>query len=355
MSSTTEVRAGEDFARLTDPFRRELLAHCYRMLGSIHEAEDLVQETYLLAWRAYGDFEGQSSLRTWLYKIATRACLKALERGTRRPLPSGLAGPSADPNVDPPQPETLWLQPFPDTLLAPDPADTVESRHTTRLAFAAALQHLPPRQRAVLLLRDVLAWQAAEVAQLLNTTTASVNSSLQRARAQLAAADPVEDKVMEPADPDRRALVDNYAKAFEDADIPTLMRLLTDDAVFEMPPIPTWFAGRDNVGAFLATRLRTPNAMRMVPTSANGQPAFAVYMRQDDGEHHAHAILVLTLAGSRISRITMFHDPHLFPTFGMPNRAQTPKPQTKNPATVETNQSASSNQGKCPPPAKVTS
>lgn len=211
MSSTTQERAGADFARLTDPFRRELLAHCYRMLGSIHEAEDLVQETYLLAWRAYGDFEGRSSLRTWLYKIATRACLKALERGTRRPLPSGLSGPSADPEgpVDPRRPETPWLQPFPDTLLAPDPATTVESRHTTRLAFAAALQHLPPRQRAVLLLRDVLAWRAAEVAQLLNTTTASVNSSLQRARTQLAAADPVEDNVMEPTDPRHRALVDD--------------------------------------------------------------------------------------------------------------------------------------------------
>ncbi|SDI34100.1 RNA polymerase, sigma subunit, ECF family [Actinokineospora alba] len=326
MSSTTQERAGADFARLTDPFRRELLAHCYRMLGSIHEAEDVVQETYLLAWRAYGDFEGRSSLRTWLYKIATRACLKALERGTRRPLPSGLAGPSDDPEgpFGPRQPETAWLHPFPDTMLAPDPAATVESRHTTRLAFAAALQHLPPRQRAVLLLREVLAWRAAEVAQLLNTTTASVNSSLQRARTQLAAADPVEDKVMEPTDPDQRALVDNYAKAFEDADIPAMMRLLTEDAVFEMPPMPTWFAGRDNVGAFLATRLRTPGAMRMVPTSANGQPAFAVYMRQEDGGYHAHAILVLTLVGKRINRITMFHEPDLFSTFGMPDHAPSP-------------------------------
>jgi RNA polymerase sigma-70 factor (ECF subfamily) len=324
--TTTEVRAGEDFARLADPFRRELLAHCYRMLGSIHEAEDLVQETYLLAWRAYADFEGRSSLRSWLYKIATRACLKALERASRRPLPSGLAGPSTDPQgpLDPRQPETLWLQPFPDTLLAPDPATTVESHHTTRLAFAAALQHLPPRQRAVLLLRDVLAWRAAEVAQLLNTTAASVNSSLQRARTQLAAAEPVEDHVMEPTDPHQKALVDDYAKAFEDADIPALMRLLTEDAVFEMPPIPTWFAGRDNVGSFLSTRLRTPGDMRMVPTSANGQPAFAVYMRQGDGEHHAHAILVLTLKTKGISRITMFHDPGLFSVFGMPDRTPTP-------------------------------
>ncbi|GAA3467581.1 sigma-70 family RNA polymerase sigma factor [Nonomuraea roseola] len=313
-----------DFGRLTEPFRRELLAHCYRMLGSVHEAEDLVQETYLLAWRGYGDFEGRSSLRTWLYRIATRACLKALERGARRPLPSGLGAPSDDPEgpLDPRQPETPWLQPIPDTLFgsAPaDPAATVESRHTMRLAFIAALQHLPPRQRAVLLLRDVLAWRASEVAELLGSTTASVNSSLQRARAQLARANPAEEEIVELTDPQQRALADQYATAFEDADIAALVRLLTEDAIFEMPPIPTWFAGREHVGRFLATRLRTPGAMRMIPTSANGQPAFGVYLREEDGRHHAHAILVLTLTAAGITRITMFHDPGLFGVFGLPD------------------------------------
>ncbi|MDJ0345745.1 sigma-70 family RNA polymerase sigma factor [Streptomyces sp. H10-C2] len=335
MSSTTQPPAatagpvGKDFATLTDPFRRELLAHCYRMLGSVHEAEDLVQETYLLAWRGYRAFEGRSSLRTWLYRIATRACLKALERGARRPLPSGLGGPSNDPEgrLDPRQSETPWLQPIPDALFgsaSADPAATVESRHSMRLAFIAALQHLPPRQRAVLLLRDVLAWRAAEVAELLGSTTASVNSSLQRARAQLAQVDPAEDEVVEPTDPQQRALVDQYATAFENADIAALMRLLTADAVFEMPPIPTWFAGRENIGRFLATRVRTPGDMRMVPTSANGQPAFGVYMRDEGGEHRAHAILLLTLTAAGITRITMFHDPGLFGVFGLPDRPTSP-------------------------------
>jgi RNA polymerase sigma-70 factor, ECF subfamily len=330
VSSITQPGAGaagpaeDDFARLTEPYRRELLTHCYRMLGSVHEAEDLVQETYLLAWRGYGDFEGRSSLRTWLHRIATRACLKALERRARRALPSGLGRPSGDPEGAPAngRPETPWLQPFPDAMFgsAPaDPATTVESRRTVRLAFVAALQHLLPRQRAVLLLRDVLAWRAGEVADLLGTTTAAVNSSLQRSRAQLALAGPAQDDVVEPTDPRQRELVDRYATAFENADIAGLMRLLTDDAVFEMPPIPTWFAGRENIGRFLATRPRTPGDMRMVPTSANGQPALGVYMRDDSGRHRAHAVLVLTLAAAGITRTTMFHDPGLFGVFGLPD------------------------------------
>lgn len=326
MSSTTrEWALDEDFARAADPFRRELLAHCYRMLGSAHEAEDLVQEIYLLAWRGYPDFEGRSSLRTWLHRIATRACLRALERRARRPMPSGLGGPSDDPEAPlaPRQAEVPWLQPIPDALFGAtpeDPAATVESRHTTRLAFAAALQHLSPRQRAVLLLRDVLAWRAAEVAELLGTTTASVNSSLQRARARLTRADPVEDQVVQPTDPRQRALVDRYATAFENADMPGLVRLLTEDAVLEMPPIPTWFAGRENVGRFLSTRLRTPGAMLLAPTGANGQPAFGVYMSDATGEHLAHGLMVLTATAAGIRRITLFHDPALFPVFRLPDR-----------------------------------
>jgi len=333
VSSTTRPRTAADpasaeFVRLTDPFRRELLAYCYRMTASVHEAEDLVQETYLLAWRGYGEFEGRSSLRTWLYRIATNVCLKALERAARRPLPSGLAGPG-DPDAapDPRQPEMPWLQPIPDAMFGSvpaDPAATVASRHSMRLALVAVLQQVPPRQRAVFLLRDVLAWRAAEVAELFGATTASVNSALQRARTQLAQADLAEDEVVEPTDPDQRALVDEFAAAFQNADITTLMRLLTQDAVLEMPPIPTWFAGREHIGRFLTGRLRTPGAMRMIPTSANGQPAFAVYTHNDEGDRHAHAIVLLTLATAGIARITMFHDPDLFSVFGLP--ATTPPP-----------------------------
>src|ERR687885_24098 len=195
--ATTDVPGTEDFLRLADPYRRELLAHCYRMLGSIHDAEDLVQETYLRAWRAYDRFEGRSSLRTWLHQIATRACLTALENRSRRPMPTGLGAPSIDP-ADPlvEQPEVPWLEPVPDAMVAAegsDPAAIVTSRQSLRLALIAALQHLPPRQRAVLILRDVLQWRAAEVAEVLDTTTTAVNSILQRARAQLNEVAPNED------------------------------------------------------------------------------------------------------------------------------------------------------------------
>jgi RNA polymerase sigma-70 factor (ECF subfamily) len=248
----------EEFTRLTDPFRQELLAYCYRMLGSVHDDEDLVQETYLRAWRSCDAFEGRPSLRTWLYRIATSACLRALENSSRRPLPSGLGGPSDDPEAPlTAQSEVPWLEPIADALLGGSPADPadpaaiVASRASTRLAFVAALQHLPARQRAVLILRDVLAWRAAEVADLLGATTAAVNSALQRARTQLAQVAPAEGEVAEPASADHRALLDQYVAAFENADIAALLRLLRDDVELEMPPRPTWFAGRDAVGRFL--------------------------------------------------------------------------------------------------------
>src|SRR5881397_1214591 len=198
-----ESTVNEDFLRQADPYRRELLAHCYRMLGSVHDAEDLVQETYLRAWRSYDRFEGRSSLRTWLHTIATRACLTALESRSKRPLPTGLGNPSGDPTDDLVQrTEVPWLEPVPDALVGAegsDPAAIVTSRESIRLALIAALQHLPPRQRAVLILRDVLQWRAAEVAKLLDTTTTAVNSVLQRARAQLHDAAPTEDETVEPA------------------------------------------------------------------------------------------------------------------------------------------------------------
>jgi RNA polymerase sigma-70 factor, ECF subfamily len=313
----------EDFARLTDPFRAELLAYCYRMLGSVHDAEDQLQETLIRAWRSYGGFRGESSLRTWLYRIATNACLRALENQGRRPLPSGLGGPGEDTAAAlAASPDVPWLQPIPDALLRAepdDPASIVTSRTSLRLALIAALQYLPARQRAVLILRDVLGWRAAEVAGLLGTTTAAANSVLQRARARLDRVAPAEDEMREPADPGERALLDRYAAAFENSDIGALMQLLREDAVLEMPPLPMWFAGRERVGRFFGSQvLGEPGSFRMLPTAANGQPAFAAYLREPDGAHHAHAITVLTLTGSSVARIVSFNDPGLFPAFGLP-------------------------------------
>jgi RNA polymerase sigma-70 factor (ECF subfamily) len=310
----------EEFARLTDAFRPELLAYCYRMLGSVHDAEDQVQETLVRAWRSYDDFEGRASLRTWLYRIATNACLRALENRARRPLPSGLA--SSQESLNSPTGDIAWLQPIPDALTASttaDPAATVASRTSMRLALVAALQYLPPRQRAILLLRDVLGWRAAEVADLLGTTTAAVNSTLQRSRAQLQETSPAEDELYEPTDADQRALLDRYASAFENADLDALMGLLRADATLEMPPQSTWFAGRDRILEFLAARvLPEPDRFRMIPTMANGQPALVGYERGLDGRYHAHAVQVLTFAGSSLTHVVSFNDPDLVATFGFP-------------------------------------
>ena len=314
----------EDFALLTDPFREELLAHCYRMLGSVQDAEDQVQETFLRAWRSYDDFEGRASLRTWLYRIATNACLRALENSSRRPLPSGLGSPTEDPAAPAAaaQPEVPWLQPMPDALVSAgpaDPASIVTARASMRLAFIAALQYLPARQRAVLILRDVLQWRAAEVADLLGTTTTAVNGMLDRARARLEQAAPAEDEIREPDSPDDRALADRYAEAFQRADIAALTQLLRKDAVFEMPPRPTWLAGREAIGTFLGARvLRGPGGFRLTPTAANGQPALASYRRHGDGAYRAYAIQVLTTAGPHVTRVTSFIDPGLFAAFGLP-------------------------------------
>jgi RNA polymerase sigma-70 factor, ECF subfamily len=318
------MSSSDEFTRLTDPFRPELLVHCYRMLGSIHDAEDQVQETYLRAWRSYEKFEGRSSLRFWLYRIATSACLTALEHRSRRLLPSGLGEPSDDPGepLYPALAGVEWVEPLPNPRgdpLAADPAVIVASRGSVRLALIAALQHLPAKQRAVLILRDVLAWRAAEVADLLGTTTAAVNSALQRARAQLEQVVPVEDELAEPAEPHRRALLDEYMWAFENADISALLRLLRDDVALEMPPNRTWFTGRAAVGRFIAAKVFAgPGVTRMVRVTANGQPAAAVYRRGDDGAYHAHAVQVLIITDTGISRIISFNDPGLFGAFGLP-------------------------------------
>jgi RNA polymerase sigma-70 factor, ECF subfamily len=312
-----------DFARLTDPFRPELLAYCYRMLGSVHDAEDQLQEILIRAWRSYGQFEGRASVRTWLYRIATNSCLRALENRSRRPLPAGLGGP-ADPDapLDQARAEVPWLEPFPDVLLdaeLADPAAIVTARQDLRLALIAALQYLPGRQRSVLILRDVLMWRAAEVAELLGISTVAVNSVLQRARVGLRDAAPVRDEVREPADGRQRTLVDQYAAAIENADVTALMRLLRADATFEMPPQSAWFLGRAAIGRFLAANvLREPGALRTVSISANGQPALAVYLRDPDGVYRAHVVQVLTCTAAGVASIVAFTSPGLFPAFGLP-------------------------------------
>ncbi|HEY3733432.1 MAG TPA: sigma-70 family RNA polymerase sigma factor [Streptosporangiaceae bacterium] len=312
-----------DFMLAADPFRRELLAHCYRMLGSVHEAEDLVQETYLRAWRAYAGFDDErASLRTWLYRIATNACLTTLKGRGRRPMPSGLGGPGDPEQPLQQRPEVPWLQPLPNALVDPppgDPAAIVAFRASVRLAFIVALQHLPARQRAVLILRDVLAWPAAEVADLLGTTTVAVNSALQRAHAQLARVSPAEDRVAEPAEPEQRELLDRYVTAFVSSDVTALQQLLAEDVVLEMPPYLEWFSGRAAVISFLQAKVPPfQRAMLLIPSGANGQPAAASYRRGTDGRLHAHSVYVLTITAAGIERITAFLDPGLFPAFGLP-------------------------------------
>jgi RNA polymerase sigma-70 factor (ECF subfamily) len=320
-----EMRDNDDFQRLADPFRRELLAHCYRMLGSVHDAEDLVQETYLRAWRAYDRFEGRSSLRTWLYSIATRTCLTALEQRSRRPMPSDLAESSGEPGGQLTQaPEVAWLEPIPDAYAGGDPADPatiVASRESLRLALITALQQLPPRQRAVLILRDVLKWRAAEVAELFDTSTAAINSSLQRARAQLEEVSASEDDAVLPTDREQREVLDRYVAAFENADIAGLVKLFKEDAVWEMPPFLSWFRGREDIGVVVA-RQCAPGVgdLRLIPTAANGQPAFGLYkLKNEDGVHHAHSLQVLTLTTEGIAHVGAFFDTTLFRTFGLPD------------------------------------
>jgi RNA polymerase sigma-70 factor, ECF subfamily len=311
----------EQFAVDTEPFRRELLAHCYRMLGSVHDAEDLVQETYLRAWRGYGEFESRSSVRTWLYRIATNACLNALEHSSRRMLPSGLGGPETDPQRPRAAADASvsWLEPLPDALAGADPASIVAAREGLRLALIASLQYLPATQRAVLILRDVLGFPAAEVAGLLGTSTAAVKSALQRARVRLDQLGLAADDVSEPADPRARAMLDEYIAAFERSDSAALERLLHADATLEATPWRTWFAGNATCLPFLRAQVLGPaGTWRMLATGANGQPAAASYYRDADGRYQAYGILVLAVTADRISRVVVFGDPGLVPVFGFP-------------------------------------
>ncbi|MEE6281256.1 sigma-70 family RNA polymerase sigma factor [Georgenia sunbinii] len=314
----------DEVAALLEPMRREILAHCYRMTGSVHDAEDLVQETYLRAWRAFHGFENRSSLRTWLFRIATNTCLTHLEGRRRRPLPTGLGAPATDARHEPREdPSTSWLEPMPDALLwattPADPATQAVAHDSIRLAFVAALQHLTAQQRAVLLLRDVLAWRAREVAESLDMTVAGVNSTLQRARARLDAIDTEAPPVL-PADDRRRRLLDAYVAAFEAYDIGAIVDLLAADVVWEMPPFPGWYQGPQQVRTLIATwcPARAPGDMRMVPTAANGLPAMALYMRGQDGVHRAFHIQQISARPDGVAHVTAWFTPGLFTSFGLP-------------------------------------
>jgi RNA polymerase sigma-70 factor (TIGR02960 family) len=321
------ARAGDEaaFRALTDPHRRELHVHCYRILGSVQDAEDVLQETLLAAWRGLPGFEGRGSLRAWLYRIATNRCLNALrDSGARRMIGS-------QPPADAPEPtrwdEPLWLQPYPDALLEglADEADGPDARYETKeavgLAFVSGLQRMAPQQRAVLVLRDVLGYRATEVAQMLDSTEASVNSALQRARAAMAAAPERPGGGTLPDAPAERRLLHRFGDAFERGDIDALVALLTDDAQLRMPPEPHEYQGRAAIAAFLHTRTlwRDGRGVRLVPTRANGQPALGYYF----GDPHAGVarfagLLVLTVHGQAISAMTRFGDNAVLPYFGLP-------------------------------------
>jgi RNA polymerase sigma-70 factor (ECF subfamily) len=308
----------EAFESIVAGHLRELHLHCYRMLGSLHDAEDHVQETLLRAWRGVGRFESRSSLRTWLYRIATNACLDTLADRPRRALPSGLA-PASNPFDPPREPilEPVWLEPYPDRLLdeLEDPAERYARRETIELAFLAAIQLLPPRQRAVLLLRDVLEWSVTEVAALLGTSVASVSSALQRARGTLGRR--TGDAQTKAPTAEERALLDRYVRAFERADVRTLARLLAQDVEMVMPPDPMWFRGRDDVIRFLQHRvfpMRGPLVLER--TAANRHPAVALYERGADREVGL-SIQVITIRDGLVNGITGFVGRELFPAFGL--------------------------------------
>jgi RNA polymerase sigma-70 factor, ECF subfamily len=326
------ARAGDEaaFTQLIAAHRAGLRAHCYRMLGSLHDAEDGLQETMLRAWQGVARFEGRSSLRSWLYTVATNVCLRAIERRPKRVLPIDYGPAAADPHADlgAPLTESVWLDPYPDEALhVPDalagPDARYEQRESVELAFIAALQHLPARQRAVLILREVLGYTGAEVAAALDTNPDAVYSALQRAHKT------VEERVPEKTqqatlrlvgDERLREIVDGYVDAWERNDVDSLAAMLAEDAALTMPPVPTWYRGREIIAAFLRARpLADPSRWRVLPTQANGQPAFGHYRWNDDA--HAfmpRAVAVLTLVGDRIGEITSFRDPALPERFGLP-------------------------------------
>jgi RNA polymerase sigma-70 factor (ECF subfamily) len=307
--------------------RVELTGYCYRMLGSAFEAEDAVQETMVRAWRAYDRFEGRAALRSWLYRIATNVCLDLLNGRNRRARPMDLeAAQTAQSPLGPPLAETTWIQPMPDARVVPesDPAEVAVARDTIRLAFVAALQHLPPRQRAVLILREVLRWKAAEVAELLDTSVASVNSALQRARATLDSEELAPVVPSDAMDEEQAALLDRYVDAFERYDIDLLVTLLREDATLSMPPFSLWLQGHRDVAAWMVGPGHGCEGSRLVPVAANGSWAYGQYRPSGPGgRHEPWALQVIEVSGERVSGINAFLDTAtLFPLFGLPDRLE---------------------------------
>ena len=324
----TMAADAEAFQRLAEPYRRELQLHCYRMLGSVQDAEDLVQETFLRAWRGFAAFEGRSSFRNWLYRIATNVCLNALASRAvaRRLLPEALGPPAGSPPEGAPASDVAWLEPYPDALLegvpdaAPGPEARYEMHEAVQLAFVAAIQHLPPRQRAVLLLHDVLGCSASETAGLLESTVASVNSALQRARTTLELRQPGGRRGAQPQPDERqRVLLERYVRTWEDRDLDGFVALLREDVVLVMPPWPQWYLGRAAVREVFA-RVWRGARFRIVLTAANRQPALAMYSRSgSEPKWEAHAIQLLSFRGDAVGTLTTFRDPRLFTRFGLPD------------------------------------
>ena len=322
-----QARAGDGdaFRALVEPYRRELQVHCYRMLGSLQDAEDLLQETFLAAWRGLDGYEGRASIRAWLYRIATNRCLNALRDGERRPkampvFAAGVQAPEPTRTVDP-----IWLQPYPDVLLdglpdaTPGPEARYESREAVSIAFVAAMQSLPPRQRAVLVLRDVLGFRAAEVADMLGVTEDAVTNALKRARAGLPESD--RDRAPLPDSARERALAARFADAIERGDVDAMVSMLTDDAWLTMPPAPLEYQGRAVIAAFMrGVGFRNgTRRYRLVPVGANGQPAYGCYISDhDDPVGHAHGLLLLATAGERVAAMTRFIDNSVLPYFSLP-------------------------------------
>jgi RNA polymerase sigma-70 factor, ECF subfamily len=331
-------RGDEDaFARLVAPYRGELHAHCYRMLGSVPDAEDALQESLLRAWRGLARFEGRSSIRSWLYTIATNACLRTIERRPKRVLPVDY-GPAADPHDGPGEPltESVWIEPYPDEQLGLEngfsaPEARYERRESVELAFIAVLQHLPPRQRAVLVLRDVLGFSASEVADTLETTPASVYSALQRAHKTVDERLPAQSQqaTLRALGDERLAeLVERYVDAWERSDVDAMVAMLAEDATVTMPPAATWYTGRPAVAAFLKRRPLSGNQeWRLVPTRANGQLAFGHYIREEHGGGFvAHHVTVLTLRGDQVTELAAFLTPEIHRLFGLPDALE-PSPE----------------------------
>jgi RNA polymerase sigma-70 factor (ECF subfamily) len=323
-ASGPKIEAAELEGRL-EQYRRELTAYCYRMLGSAFEAEDAVQETFIRAWRGFDGFEGRAALRSWLYRIATNVCLTMLGASQRRARPMDLQPAStADMPLGPALPEATWVEPIPDARVVPsggDPADVAVARESVRLAFVTALQRLPPRQRAILILRDVLRWKASEVAELLDTSVASVNSALQRARATLGDGGTTEAAAADELDDEQRALLARYVDAFERYDMDSLTSLLHHDATWNMPPYDLWLQTHRDIVNWCIGPGHACRGSRLIPTMANGSPAFGQYKPAPGGGFEPWSLQVLETSGGRISGITFFLDTQkFFPMFGLPAR-----------------------------------